>query len=131
MKYLVRILIIWGVLIIPSLLGLRGCGTQPLYDAAIRADGAVDHYSKAYINGNTLIVSYSTQVRHAYNYTLPATDNWAEVCLDPKAKEVFKIHRESFPEGRFSQLPKVQNEDITNSAKRNAEVDPVVGPKGA
>ena len=125
-KWFFRGLALWGLLIIPSLFGLRGCGTQPLYDSAFRADGPVDHYSEAFVDGNKLIVSYSTQARQADNYTLQPSHYWAEVTLDAdlqEMKRLFKIHREPFPESRFANLPPVPIEDVTKTSRRNSHGD--------
>jgi hypothetical protein len=122
-KWLFRGLALWGLLILPSLFGLRGCGTQPLYDSALRADGPVDQYSEAFLDGNKIIVSYSTQARQADNYTLPPSHYWAEVTLDAnlrEMKQLFKIHREPFSETRFANLPHVPIEDVTKTGRRNS-----------
>jgi hypothetical protein len=126
--------IVWCLLLIPSLLGFRGCGTQPLLDGARQADGKFDHFVRAFANGGSLIVEYVTRESYFRGHRIPANKYWAEIDMSSTSqhyRDIVKIHREPLPVSKIQSLPEATVRDVTELLPRAQDgflkVDTVMG----
>jgi len=84
-----KIILIWGLLCIPSLLGLRGCGTEPLLNSAKVIDPSPIEYIRGYVLKDRLYIEYYINRKYpTFKDKLPETwidgsEKWhAELYLD-------------------------------------------------
>lgn len=100
MKRLGNILFVWAVLCIPSLLGLRGCGTAPLLEHSYYFDPPIAQIHAAYHSGDAVIVDYSVIGSTEGGYSIPPGRYWARAPYNQAGREWYEqydIHREPLP----------------------------------